>query len=112
MKRFSMIVLLVVAAIGAFNIAQASRVSFGINIGPYPAPYPNYYPDYYYPAPYYPAYYPPTQMAWIPGHWSYGRWIPGHYVEYIPPQPGPGFVWIQGFWGQGHAWHHGYWHAR
>lgn len=33
-------------------------------------------------------------------------------VRYSPPAPGPGFVWIAGFWnlaGPRYVWHEGYW---
>lgn len=26
-----------------------------------------------------------------------------------PPAPGPGFLWVAGFWGPGHVWRPGYW---
>jgi hypothetical protein len=58
------------------------------------------------------SYYYPSQVAWVPGHWYYGRWIPGHYVEYAPPSPGPGYIWYQGGWDNRGQWHRGYWKHR
>jgi hypothetical protein len=40
---------------------------------------------------------------------------PAVRVEHRPPRPGPGFVWVRGYWypdpdGDGHyTWHQGYW---
>ena len=40
---------------------------------------------------------------------------PARIVTYVPPRPGPGYVWIRGYWrpmrGQ-YYWHAGYWSRR
>jgi len=36
-------------------------------------------------------------------------------AAYVPPAPGPGFVWVGGYWypaGAQYAWHAGYWARR
>ena len=37
---------------------------------------------------------------------------PPRVVRVIPPTPGPGFVWVEGYWypvGNHYRWHNGYW---
>jgi hypothetical protein len=64
----------------------APRVAVGIGVG-VGVPVAGY--GYYAPAP---AYVAP----------------PAYYVA-PPPIPGPGYVWVGGFWAPGHEWHRGYW---
>lgn len=50
-----------------------------------------------------PVYAPPV-VAYAPP-------VAAAYVgpAYVPPCPGPGFVWTAGFYGPGRVWHAGYW---
>jgi len=37
---------------------------------------------------------------------------PRHVIHEIPPQPGPGYIWVDGYWyaaGHHYRWHEGYW---
>jgi hypothetical protein len=36
----------------------------------------------------------------------------GAPVAYVPPCPGPGYVWVAGYWNPYHVWVPGYWNAR
>ena len=51
-----------------------------------------------------PAVYAPPVVAYAPP-------VAAAYVgpAYVPPCPGPGFVWTAGFYGPGRVWHAGYW---
>jgi len=42
---------------------------------------------------------------------AYAPPVAAAYVgpAYVPPCPGPGFVWTAGFYGPGRVWHAGYW---
>ena len=45
------------------------------------------------------------------GGYGPGVYPPPAYVAYRPPCPGPGYTWVNGFWGPGRAWTAGYWRA-
>jgi len=71
----------------------APRVVFGIGFGFHPA---------------YRAYIPPPVMAYAPAP------VPVA-AAYVPPMPGPGYVWVAGYsypLGAGLAWRPGYWAHR
>jgi len=78
--------LLALGLVAGGTMLAESRVSIGVNIGGYgPAP-----------APVYDAYPPPA------------------YAQYQPPCPGPGYVWVEGYWApqeHGRAWVPGFWRA-
>jgi hypothetical protein len=43
-------------------------------------------------------------------HFGHPPPVPRAY--YVPPQPGPDFVWVEGYWypqGSHYVWHNGYW---
>ena len=74
--------LLALVFLAGSTMFAAPRVFVGVNFG-YPAPVP------YYVAP------PPARV-----------------VAYVPPSPGYGYTWINGYWypaGPRWAWHAGYW---
>jgi hypothetical protein len=46
------------------------------------------------------------------GGYGPGRYPPPVYAQYAPPCPGPGYTWVDGYWGpQGgrNVWFDGYW---
>ena len=81
--KLKLVVLMALAAASAF---AESRFSIGVHIGGYPA---------YGPGGYYVAAPPPPPP-----------------VYYAPPSPGPGFVWVSGYYypvGRRYEWRQGYW---
>jgi hypothetical protein len=84
--------------LGASFLSAAPRVSFGIGIG---VGVPG--PRYYAPAPVYVA---PAPVYAAPA--------PVYAPAYVPPAPGPGYVWTAGYWygyGPNRVWRPGYWAA-
>jgi hypothetical protein len=79
--------LLALGMLAGGTMLAAPRVSIGVNIGGYgPAP-----------APVYDAYSSPAYAA-----------------QYQPPCPGPGYVWVDGYWSpqaRGRVWVSGFWRA-
>jgi len=43
------------------------------------------------------------------GGYARGYYPPPAYAPYAPPCPGPGYVWVGGYWGPRHVWVNGYW---
>lgn len=76
--------LLVMALLMGGSAFAATHVSIGVGIG-VPAYYGGYSAGYYAPA-------PPVAV-------------------YRPPCPGPGYSWVNGYWGPRHVWISGYWAA-
>ena len=49
--------------------------------------------------------------VYAPGVVAYAPPVAPVYAgaAYVPPCPGPGYIWTAGFWAPGHVWHAGYW---
>ena len=49
------------------------------------------------------------------GGYGPGYYAPPAYAQYMPPCPGPDYVWVDGYWiprGGRNVWVNGYWHRR
>ena len=90
--------LLALGLLAGGTMLAETRVAIGVNIGGYgPAP-----------APVYDAYPPPAAYP------APAAYPPPAYGQYQPPCPGPGYVWVDGYWApqaHGRTWVAGFWRA-
>jgi len=45
------------------------------------------------------------------GGYGPGYYAPPAYSQYVPPCPGPGYTWADGYWGPQGVWVGGFWRA-
>ena len=53
-----------------------------------------------------------TARAQVTFDVHFGRPIPPPRAYVVPAQPGPGYIWVEGYWypvGSRYVWHNGYW---
>jgi hypothetical protein len=102
--RFSVVVLLVLAAIMlAAPVAAPAQVSVGVSVSIGPPPLPVYEQPLC----------PVPGYIWVPGFWA---WDPGFGYYWVPgmwsPAPFIGALWTPGYWGWNdgvYIWYAGYW---